>query len=154
MKLNIGSGLQHIEGYTSVDPYAPADISTVAWSLPLEDASVEAVYASHMLEHLSYAETEQTLKEWLRVLQPGGTLTVVIPNMSFVAAVWLHGGDRVYRRQIMFGSQQHEGEYHRNGWSDDDIRADLEDAGFTVTGIVTRWTPEYSQESIIVEATK
>lgn len=154
MKLNIGSGNVHIEGYLSVDPYAPADLCTEATSLPMGDGEVEEIYSSHMLEHLSFDEAAAALLEWRRVLKPGGKITIVVPNLNFVAAAWLHGGDRSYRRQMLFGNQQHEGEFHKNGWTEQDLRDDLCTAGFVVGDSLVRYTPEYSQESIIVEATR
>ena len=67
----------------------PADAWTdsVVWMdltgrLEFADASVEHVYSSHCLEHLTLAEERHVLSECLRVLQPGGVLRLVVPDLS------------------------------------------------------------------------
>ncbi|MGV0984984.1 MAG: class I SAM-dependent methyltransferase [Limnohabitans sp.] len=155
MKLDIGAGKVGLRGFTGVDKYVgTAAVQADATVLPFPPDSVEEVYCSHTLEHLSYADAPKALAEMMRVLEPGGRATVVVPNMDFVAAVWLHGGDRSYAKQIVFGSQEHEGEFHRNGWRAADLRADMEAAGFEVGTCEVSFTPEYSQESIIAKAIK
>jgi len=49
--------------------------------IPLEKDSVECIYTSHMLEHLSRDEVSNFLKESLRVLESDGTLRVAVPNL-------------------------------------------------------------------------
>ena len=46
--------------------------------LPFEDASQDAVYSSHVLEHIPY--WEQALQEWFRVLKVGGFMVIVVPH--------------------------------------------------------------------------
>lgn len=154
MKLNIGAGQRQIEGYVSVDKYVDAELQADAWSIPLEDGTIEEIYCTHALEHLSFEEAKLALAEWHRLLSAGGKVTIVVPNIEWVAATALFGHDRGYWRQVMFGNQGHAGEFHRNGWKATDLQADLEEAGFEISGHVIVWTPEYSQESIIMEATK
>ena len=43
------------------------------------DNSFDSVYCSHVLEHI--AEPETALKNWLRILNPGGYLIVTVPSM-------------------------------------------------------------------------
>jgi predicted SAM-dependent methyltransferase len=50
--------------------------------LPFPDGSAEAVYAGHVLEHIEYHEVGAALTEIRRVLQPGGRLGVVGPDMD------------------------------------------------------------------------
>lgn len=40
------------------------------------------VRASHVLEHLPYAETDAAIAEWVRIVKPGGTLTIGAPNLG------------------------------------------------------------------------
>ena len=47
-------------------------------TLPFPDASQDAVYSSHCLEHI--ADYRQAIGEWFRVLKPGGYLIVVVPH--------------------------------------------------------------------------
>jgi ubiquinone/menaquinone biosynthesis C-methylase UbiE len=52
-------------------------ISADMTELPFADATVEALWASHSLEHT--ADPIGVLGEWRRVLRPGGILAVVVP---------------------------------------------------------------------------
>ena len=49
-----------------------------AMSLGVEDGSYDAVIASHVVEHL--ADPIGALREWFRVLNPGGALLLVVPH--------------------------------------------------------------------------
>ena len=51
-------------------------------NIPLADESAEVVYSSHMLEHLDKDEAGLFLKETLRVLQIGGIIRLVIPDLE------------------------------------------------------------------------
>jgi SAM-dependent methyltransferase len=58
----------------------------VARRFRFEDDSFEAVYASHLLEHLDPGVAEACLKEVHRVLRPGGILRVAVPDLDAVVA--------------------------------------------------------------------
>jgi SAM-dependent methyltransferase len=46
--------------------------------LPFADASVDAVYSSHMLEHVTDYRT--TIRDWHRVVRSGGFIVCVVPH--------------------------------------------------------------------------
>jgi SAM-dependent methyltransferase len=50
------------------------------------DASFEAVYCSHMLEHLHPDVAEHCLREVHRVLVPGGVLRIAVPDLDAMVA--------------------------------------------------------------------
>ena len=51
----------------------------------IADGSVAEIYASHVLEHLSYVdELHQALAEFHRVLAPGGTLMASVPDFNLL----------------------------------------------------------------------
>jgi SAM-dependent methyltransferase len=54
--------------------------------LPYPDAAFEAVFGSHVLEHLTPAEAEATLRETHRVLRPGGVVRIAVPDLDRVIA--------------------------------------------------------------------
>ena len=47
--------------------------------LPFLDASVDFVHCSHLVEHLSPDDVHALLREWDRVLRPGGVLVISAP---------------------------------------------------------------------------
>lgn len=54
----------------------------VARPFRFPDQSFEAVYSSHLLEHLHPDVAEQCLSEILRVLIPGGVLRIAVPDLD------------------------------------------------------------------------
>lgn len=52
---------------------------------PFEDASADAIVAKHILEHV--LDIPKAIKEWRRVLKPGGKLVIVCPDYRYSAAI-------------------------------------------------------------------
>jgi predicted SAM-dependent methyltransferase len=50
--------------------------------LPFPAASVDAIYSSHMLEHLFRDDARRFVAECRRVLVPGGTLRLAVPDLA------------------------------------------------------------------------
>ena len=64
--------------YTNVGSY-PVQLGGDAHNLHwFRDDSLDFIYSSHLLE--DYEDTESVLKEWLRVLKPGGRLIIFCPD--------------------------------------------------------------------------
>jgi SAM-dependent methyltransferase len=61
--------------------------------IPHADGSVEAIYASHMLEHLDRVEARAFLAECKRVLRPGGILRLAVPDLRIAAYRYLRLND-------------------------------------------------------------
>jgi SAM-dependent methyltransferase len=55
-----------------------ADVAADGGLMPFRDATVDVLVARHNLEH--YVDTIATLIEWRRVLVPGGSLVLVMPD--------------------------------------------------------------------------
>lgn len=91
LRLNIGCDRQEIAGFVGVDfnPEVDPDILADADDLHMiADNSVYEIYASQVLEHLPYGN--KALEEWLRVLKPGGMLTVIVPDLYGVYRLSKH----------------------------------------------------------------
>lgn len=152
MRLDIGCGSARLEGYTGVDAFVNTDIKADMWQIPLGSESVEEIYSSHALEHVSMGFVPPTLKEWFRLLVPGGKLTLLVPNFDYVAKYWLTGPDREWAEKIVFGNQAHAGEYHKCAFTPMGLQGDLQNAGFMVDQIAIVWA--YNQETIQATAHK
>ncbi len=61
--------------------------------IPESASSVDIVYSSHMFEHLDRTEAETFLAEVMRVLRPGGTLRLVLPDLRVRVDAYLSSGD-------------------------------------------------------------
>jgi predicted SAM-dependent methyltransferase len=82
-----------------------ADKAGIPWSrdifihdvrkpLPFPDGSANAVYASHVLEHLYREEGQQLIRESFRVLTPGGIIRIVVPDLHNIVREYL--GERPF----------------------------------------------------------
>lgn len=57
--------------------------------LPFEDGTYDAVYSSHVLEHIDRSRVPALLGEFFRVLKPGGVIRVVVPDLEKVTREYL-----------------------------------------------------------------
>lgn len=48
--------------------------------LPFRDSTFSLVFSSHALEHIPWYQTVDVLKEWTRILKPGGTMEIWVPD--------------------------------------------------------------------------
>ena len=83
MRLNIGCGGRRIPGYTGIDAVQrpAADIVAPAHAIPLPDSSCDEIMAIHLVEHVHPWEVPALLGEWFRLLKPGGTLVLELPDL-------------------------------------------------------------------------
>lgn len=83
IRLNLGSGGIEIPGYLSVDLHDQrATLISDATRLDLEEGTVEEILAIHLFEHLSPWKALEALREWHRVLRPGGRLVMEMPDVE------------------------------------------------------------------------
>jgi SAM-dependent methyltransferase len=72
-----------VDIHDELERHATAGVECVqasATDLPLADASLDVVFASNLLEHLSREDIAVALDEFRRVLRPSGRLLLVQPN--------------------------------------------------------------------------
>lgn len=83
LKIHIGCGPGHLPGWVNIDIHPAPLAMNVLWGLPFEDASVQRVFVSHLLEHLYYpVDARAFLTEIRRVLHPDGVLRVIVPDVE------------------------------------------------------------------------
>lgn len=90
LQLDLGGGDVHRSGWLTVDIDENADLF---WDLrrgiPFPDNSVDIVYSSHFFEHLTYRHGQAVLAEVRRVLKPGGTVSVCVPDARMYIEAYL-----------------------------------------------------------------
>ncbi|MGA2750889.1 MAG: methyltransferase domain-containing protein [Verrucomicrobiota bacterium] len=95
-RLNLGCGKCFHPEWVNVD-FAPANSHVLQHDLrkplPFPSASCAVVYHSHLLEHLSRAAGREFMAECHRLLQPGGILRVVVPDLETIARLYLQNLD-------------------------------------------------------------
>lgn len=124
-----------------------------ATKVPLPNQSCEQVFSSECLEHFSWHVVPNVVKEWARLIQPGGVLHIEVPD--FVAAcnqlISLDSleGD-LAMQQIIFGGQVNEFDCHYAGITHRTLPKFVEDAGLKVTDLGRGWERGW----LIVEGTR
>jgi predicted SAM-dependent methyltransferase len=80
--LELGSGNKKgRNGWTTIDMKRNCDLYwDLRWGIPFPDNTVEKIYSSHFFEHLTFKEGQKFLRECMRVLAPGATFSICVPN--------------------------------------------------------------------------
>ena len=94
------------------------------------------MYASHIVEHLDYInELPNTLKDWNRVLMPGGKIFISVPDLDVLAALILDKdkltvNDRFLAMRMIFGGHVDKYDYHITGLNAEFLTEFLNAAGY------------------------
>lgn len=88
LRLCIGSGSAPIPGWVNIDISPPADVLLdLRFGIPLPDHSVERIYSEHVIEHLPLEAGMALMREWRRLLAPGGVVRIATPDLEYVVNV-------------------------------------------------------------------
>lgn len=95
MKLNLGSHNKRKEGYVNVDVHQWGDVDIlhdlVKYPYPFKDNSIEAILMEEVLEHFSFREIYNVLKECFRILQPNGIINIQVPDIGKMCQMYVNG---------------------------------------------------------------
>jgi predicted SAM-dependent methyltransferase len=86
--LNVGCGTDYKDGWINIDNNSDNNIEhlDLNWDLrnplPLEDNSIDFIFNEHFLEHLTVEEGQAAIKDFMRVLKPGGVLRIAMPDLA------------------------------------------------------------------------
>lgn len=68
---------------SDIDPRYPNIVKVDARDIPYND--LEAIYASHIVEHVSIEEVPKMLAHWFEHLAPGGEVIINVPDMEWLS---------------------------------------------------------------------
>jgi len=98
VRINAGCGDKILDGYINVD-VAPSrrgrapDVICDLHNLEFDDASADEILAVHVVEHFWRWEVLGVVKEWVRVLRPGGKMILECPNLQSACEQFLADPD-------------------------------------------------------------
>ena len=133
MKLHIGCGQKFLPGYKHLDVLESEHIDYVCNASNLEmidDESVSEIYACHILEHVRRDEALPVLREWCRVIKPGGEIRIAVPDFDAVVAEYALNKDASKIQGLLYGGQTYEFNFHYVAYDFDMLKELLEVAGF------------------------
>jgi SAM-dependent methyltransferase len=95
-RIEIGAGPHPQRGYLHVDVDTNArhlEVRAPAWRLPFPNDWASEILSIHSLEHVHPRMLQRTLREWHRVLAPGGAVRIHVPNSPALMRAYLAAGD-------------------------------------------------------------
>jgi len=133
MKLHLGCGAKYIPGFVHVDAiqFEHIDhVSSIDRLTFIESESVDLIYNCHVLEHFKRASVRDVLKEWCRVLKPGGILRTAVPDFEAICQVYSQNKDLSKVIGPIMGGQNYLYNIHYNVFDFATLKGLLEDTGF------------------------
>ncbi len=140
--LHVGCGLETLPDWIAgeevrldINPENKPDI--VASMTNLGDiGEFDGVYSCHALEHLSWVDVGIALREFHRVLKPGGFLCVIVPNLEGIKptleTVYEFSGGAITGLHMIYGHLDSSDPHmqHKCGFVKETMLQMVTDAGF------------------------
>jgi predicted SAM-dependent methyltransferase len=142
LNLHLGCGRINAPGFINIDMAPMRHVHLVQDVSNLDRfraESVDLIYASHVLEHFSHLRTLTILREWKRVLKPGGVLRLAVPNFDALVEIYRLNERRISSIQgMLYGGQDYPGNAHFAGFTYESLACILMEAGLCE---VSTWGP-------------
>jgi len=134
-KLNLGCGLDKKPGWVNIDIRREVNPDLV-WDLekplPLPSNYAEEILAKDVLEHISFRKVRDVLKDWYRVLKPGGKITIQVPDLLAIyeKVVKKDPSDWWSISYWIYGAQDYPENTHKTGFTYTALYKLLTEVGF------------------------
>lgn len=131
IRLHLGCGTVHLDGFYNLDwnKTRATDYVIDIKKLPLRDGCTEKIESYHVIEHIGRHDVLDALKEWNRVLAPGGQLILEFPDFDKDIEEYQKGDDS--RLDSIFGLQRFGGDTHLFGYNLRRMTVLLKQSGFS-----------------------
>jgi len=134
--LHLACGKRHIPGWihVDIDDFPHIDHRHSIDRLPMfPDNHADLIYASHVIAYWDRFEVLDVLREWRRVLKPGGTLRLSTPDFDKVVQVYLDTRDLALMYGFLYGRFEtpHGEIYYKTVYNSATLEQALLTAGFS-----------------------
>jgi len=133
LKLHLGCGEKHIDGYINIDiRYLPGvdKVDNIRFLRSFKESSVDIIYACSVLEHFSRWDYMSVLKRWYDLLKLGGTIRIGVPDFESVVLYYSKNNDLSKLIGLLYGGQDYNENFHHMCWDFKNLKFDLEKIGF------------------------
>jgi len=142
LRLNVGCGHIPLDDYINVDlrDLPGVDIVAEAGAIGVETASVVEIFSSHLLEHFPQeALKRRILPHWSALLREGGRLRAIVPDGDAMIRQCASGEYSFADfREVLFGAQDYEGDFHFNLLTPESLSVVLAEAGYKDIAVPVR----------------
>lgn len=121
--------IETLDADTKYNPTYVADCQSIPDKL---FGKYDHVLASHVLEHVPYFQTHETLVHWSMLVKPGGLLHIIVPSLEWAAKEVLSGHPSMAIFGHLYGGLTTQWDAHYNGFWMKRLRAEMEYAGLAV----------------------
>lgn len=137
MKLNLGCGLNKLEGYVNIDidpEVKPDQVVDFRKGLPFDPETVDQIVMFHTIEHIEKIHWRNIFHLVHKVLKLDGVFYVTFPEFEEVAKRWIenHKGQRDFWEATIYGRQLSDSDYHVALCSRNSIASQLKLIGFEI----------------------
>ncbi|WP_321920787.1 hypothetical protein [Burkholderia sp. BCC1998] len=140
LRLNLGCGHIALDGYLNVDRRAlpGVDIVSEVDELPFENGELTEIFSAHLLEHFPQEQmARELLPYWFGLLKPGGEFHAVVPDAQAMMKNYIDGDyPYTYLREVTFGGQDYDGDFHFNMFTPESMSGLLKEAGFVDISVI------------------
>ena len=134
LRLHLGCGDIDYPGFVNIDGRPAPHVHRLQRIDKLDafaDQSASLIYACHCLEHFGFRQVPLVMKEWRRVLKPGGIVRISVPDFDHLVNLYLESGRDVQSIiQPLMGGQDYAFNFHYTCFNRTDLSRLLVEAGF------------------------
>jgi len=121
-----------------IDAEQKPDIVADAAHMPEElKEQFDGLFASHVLEHFSYWDTENVLRGWLNCIREGGELHIVVPSWEWAAREVLSAKPSPALLPHSFAGQVNQWDVHLTMFTMRNLRRIFEKLGLGIRAAAT-----------------
>ena len=105
--LQLGAGQNVLKGWFNTDYFPRQSIYflDVTKPFPLPSNSFKFIFTEHHIEHITYRDAVSMLKECFRILEPGGLIRIVTPDLKNTISNYLNGS--IYNEEVYSHSKEY-----------------------------------------------